>query len=80
MDRPSEIKIWRPKESETLEGAFHLEGGLNWAVQTEDGTLWLLEADAEKQLEALDPGEGQAVQVLYVQDDHDSSTYHVTLH
>jgi hypothetical protein len=80
MDRPSEVKVWEPKESATIEGAFHLEGGLNSAVQTEDGTLWLLESDAEKQLETLDPDEGQLVQVLCVRDGHGPPTYHVTLH
>jgi hypothetical protein len=80
MDRPSDVKVWEPKESATLEGVFHLEGGLNSAVQTEDGTLWLLESDAEKQLETLDPEEGQIVQVLCVQDGHGPPTYHVTLH
>ena len=55
MDLPSETRIWRPQQSGTLTGVFHLLGGLNWAVRTEDGSVWLLEADAENQLESLDP-------------------------
>jgi hypothetical protein len=80
MDRPSEVKVWGPKESDTLEGVFHLEGGLNWTVQTDDGALWLLEDAAEEQLQALDPDEGQLVQVLYVQDGHGPPAYRVNLH
>jgi hypothetical protein len=80
VDRPSEIKVWAPTESDTLEGVFHLEGGLNWTVQTEDRTLWLLVADAEEQLQALDPDEGQVVQVIHVQDGLGPPTYHVNLY
>ncbi len=80
MDRPSEVRVWAPAESATLEGVFHLEGGLNPTVQAEDGTRWLLVAAAEEQLQALDPFEGQVVQVLCVQDGHGPSTYHVALH
>ena len=80
MDRPTEIRLWEPKESESLEGVFHLEGGLNWMVETEDGSIWLLGSDAEKQLEVLDPEEGQVVHVLYLWDGHGLPTYHVTLH
>jgi hypothetical protein len=79
MDRPTEIRLWEPEESETLEGVFHLEGGLNWTVQTKDGSIWLLGSDAEKQLQLLDPDEGREVQLLYVQDGHGPPTYHVTL-
>jgi hypothetical protein len=79
MDRPSEVKVWKPKESATLEGVFHLEGGLNWMVQTEDGTLWLLTSDAEEELEALDPDEGQIVHVLCTVDGRGSPSYRVTL-
>ncbi len=80
MDRPSEVRVWEPEESGTLEGMFHLEGGLNWMVQTKDGALWLLASDAEAQLQALDPDEGQVVRVLHMVDGHGSPTYHVTLH
>ena len=58
MDRPSELRVWAPSESATLEGVFHLEGGLNLRVRADDGTRWLLVAAAEEQLQALDPFEG----------------------
>jgi hypothetical protein len=41
--------------------------------------VWLLESDAERQLEALGPDEGRDVEVLYAQDTGGRSTYHVTL-
>ena len=63
MDLPTEARIWKPKESETLAGGCHQIGGLNWAVRTEDGSVWLLEAEAENLLVALHPAEGQVVQV-----------------
>ena len=44
-------------------GSFHLEGGLNRTVRMQDGALWLLEAEAARQLESLGPDEGQWVQV-----------------
>lgn len=80
MDRLSEMKVWQPDESETLEGMFHLEGGLNWTVRTEDGTSWLLEAEAGRLLEALGPDEGQRVQVTFVIDDDGESSHHVSLY
>jgi hypothetical protein len=80
MDLPSETRIWKPKESEVLNGSFHLEGGLNLTVLTDDGSIWLLEAEAENQLEALHPGEGQAVHVLYERDERGRPAYEITLH
>lgn len=59
VDRPSEMLVWQPDGPELLEGLFHLEGGLNWTVRTEDGAVWLLEAEAARQLESLGPDEGQ---------------------
>ena len=58
---------------------FHLLGGLNLAVRTEDGSVWLLEADAENQLESLDPVEGQIVQVFFIRDGWGRPGYHVSL-
>ena len=66
MDRPSEMLVWQPDGPELLEGLFHLEGGLNWTVRTQDGALWLLEAEAARQLESLGPDEGQWVQVTFI--------------
>ena len=66
MDRPSEMVIWEPDRLELLEGTFHLEGGLNWTIRTEDGTVWLLEAEAARELESLGPDEGELVRVTYV--------------
>ena len=66
VDRPSQMLVWQPDRPELLEGLFHLEGGLNWTVRTEDGALWLLEAEAARQLESLGPDEGQLVQVTFV--------------
>jgi hypothetical protein len=66
VDRPSEMMVWQPDRPELLEGTFHLEGGLNWTVRSEDGTLWLLEAEAARELESLGPDEGQSVRVTYV--------------
>jgi hypothetical protein len=79
LDRPTDTKRWEPDEPETLEGVFHLEGGLNWAVRTRDGTVWLLESDAERQLESLGPDEGRDVEVFYAPDTRGRFTYHVTL-
>ncbi len=79
IDLPSETRIWRPQQSGTLTGVFHLLGGLNWAVRTEDGSVWLLEADAENQLESLDPVEGQVVQVFFIRDGWGRPDYHVSL-
>ena len=79
MDLPSDTKIWSPQRSGTLKGVFHLLDGLNWTVRTEDGTVWLLEADAEDQLEALDPSEGQVVHVLCERDGGRPPEYRVTL-
>lgn len=58
--------VWEPDRPELLEGTFKLEGGLNWTVRTEDGTMWLLEAEAARELESLGPDEGQSVRVVYV--------------
>ena len=79
MDLPSETRIWRPEDSEKLSGVFHLEEGLNLTVVAEDGSVWLLEAEAENQLEALHPDEGQAVHVLYQRDDRGRPAYEITL-
>jgi hypothetical protein len=79
MDRPSETRIWEPKGSATLIGAFHLLGGLNWAVKTEDGSIWLLEADAENQLQALHLDEGRTVWISYTPDGSRGSNYEVSL-
>lgn len=77
MDRPSEMVIWEPDRLELLEGTFHLEGGLNWTIRTEDGTVWLLEAEAARELESLGPDEGELVRVTYV--GGDNSVYEVAL-
>ena len=79
MDLPSQTRIWSPQQSGTLIGVFHFLGGLNWAVRTEDGSVWLLEADAENQLESLDPVEGQIVQVFFIRDGWGRPGYHVSL-
>jgi hypothetical protein len=78
-DLPTDTRTWNPAESATLNGVFHLLAGLNWTVRTEDGDLWMLEADAENQLEALDPVEGQAVQVFWKKGRFGRATYFVTL-
>jgi hypothetical protein len=78
MDHPSEARIWKPKGSETLTGGCHQVGGLNWAVRTEDGSVWLLEAEAENLLVALRPDEGQAVQVSYKHERFRRPEYDVT--
>lgn len=77
MDRPSEMVIWEPDRLELLEGTFHLEGGLNWTIRTEDGRVWLLEAEAARELESLGPDEGELVRVTYV--GGDNSVYEVAL-
>jgi hypothetical protein len=65
MDRPSEMLIWQPDAPELLEGTFHLEGGLNWTIRTEDGATWLLESEAARALERLGPDEGRSVRVAF---------------
>jgi hypothetical protein len=79
MDTPSETRIWNPKASQMLNGVFHQVGDLKWAVRTEDGLVWLLEADAENQLEALGPDEGQVVQVVYKHERFRRPSYDVIL-
>jgi hypothetical protein len=80
MDRPSETRFWTPKESETLNGGCHQVGGLTWVVRTEDGSVWFLEAEAENQLVALHPDEGQGVRVSYKHDRFRRPCYDVTFH
>jgi hypothetical protein len=79
MDLPTGTLIWKPEELETLSGAFHHVGGMNCAVRTEDGMVWLLEADAENQLEALGPDEGQLVRVSFRHESWPRSNYQVSL-
>jgi hypothetical protein len=79
MERLSDIRVWEPEESGALKGTLCLEGGLNWAVRTEDGTRWLFADGAERQLQALDPDEGQTIQVIFVLDGYGEPTYHVNL-
>jgi hypothetical protein len=59
------MMIWQPDAPELLEGTFHLEGGLNWTVRTKDGTMWLLESEASRELESLGPDEGQMVRLTF---------------
>ena len=66
MDLPTEMLVWQPDEPELLEGFFHLERGLNWTVRTDDGAMWLLEAEAARALESLGPDEGRSVRVTFV--------------
>jgi hypothetical protein len=75
-----EVKSWEPKEPAVLRGVFDFFESLNWAVRTTDGTVWLLETEAEDQLRALRPKEGQEVQVMYIYDSLGEPTYHVSLH
>jgi hypothetical protein len=79
MDLPSETRVWKPKGSATLVGAFHLLGGLNWAIKTEDGSIWLLEADAENQLQALHLDEGRTVWISHTAGGSRGSKYEVSL-
>jgi hypothetical protein len=79
MDPSTETKIWKPQEAETLDGKVHSVGSLRYAVQTEDGSVWLLEADAENQLEALEPEEGQPVRVSFKHESWHRSDYTVSL-
>jgi hypothetical protein len=78
-DLPTDTRTWNPAESATLSGVFHLLAGLNWTVRTEDGALWMLRADAENQLEALNPAEGQSVKVFYKKGRFGRATYVVSL-
>lgn len=72
-------KIWNPQEGQTLQGTIHRVGSLKYAVQTDDGSLWLLEADAENELEALEPEEGQLVRVSFTLESWHRSNYTVSL-
>ena len=65
VDHPSRLMIWQPDAPELLEGTFHLEGGLNWTIRTNDGATWLLESEAARELESLGPNEGQPVRVTF---------------
>ena len=65
VDRPSQLMVWQPDAPELLEGTFHLEGGLNWTIRTDDGGTWLLESEAARELESLGPSEGQLVRVTF---------------
>jgi hypothetical protein len=73
------VGIW-PTGGETLRGVFEFRERSNWAVRTEDGTLWLLRPDAEEQLRALTPDEGQDVQVMRVTYGVGRSKFHVSVH
>ena len=79
MDPSNGTKIWKPQEAETLDGTIHRVGSLKCAVRSDDGSVWLLEADAENQLEALEPEEGQPVRVSFKQEGWYDSNYTVTL-
>jgi hypothetical protein len=79
MDQPTEARIWNQKVSDSLDGACHRIAGQNWAVRTEDGSLWLLEAEAENLLVGLHPAEGQVVHVRYKHERFRRPTYDVTL-
>jgi streptogramin lyase len=79
MAPSTETKIWKPEEEETLEGTVHALGSVQVAVQTEDGSVWLLEADAENQLAALEPAEGQRVRVSFAHQSWPRSNYSVRL-
>jgi streptogramin lyase len=79
MEPSTETKIWKPQEAETLDGTVHALGTLKYAVESEDGSVWLLEADAENQLEALDPAEGQPVRVSFTHQSWPRSNYSVRL-
>jgi hypothetical protein len=75
-----QVKLWDPQVPETLRGVFEFRERSNWAVRTEDGTLWLLKPDAEEQLRTLTPDEGQAVQVMHVTYGVGRSRFHVSVH
>jgi hypothetical protein len=59
------MMVWQPDAPELLEATFHLEGGLNWTIRTDDGATWLLESEAARELESLGPTEGQSVRVMF---------------
>jgi hypothetical protein len=80
MDLPRDARIWSPKESETLNGGCHQVGSVNWVVRAEDGSVWFLEAEAENQLVALRPDEGQGVKVSYRHERFRRPSYDVTFH
>jgi hypothetical protein len=75
-----EVKLWDPQVPETLRGVFEFRERSNWAVRTQDGTLWLLKPDPEGQLRALTPDEGQDVQVMHIKDGGGGSRFHVSVH
>jgi hypothetical protein len=78
--RSGEVEFWEPKEPSVLRGVIVFYEGLNWAVQTKDGTIWLLGPEAEDQLRALGPDEGQQVQVMYIYGSLGEPRFHVSLH
>ena len=43
-----------------------MERGLNWTIRTDDGSTWLLEAEAARALQSLGPDEGRSVRVAFV--------------
>ena len=79
VDPSTETKIWKPQEAETLDGTVLVVDTMKFAVQTDDGSVWFLEADAENQLEALAPAEGQRVRVSFAHQNYPRSNYAVRL-
>ena len=76
----STTQLWNPATDGCLEGRFHDFGGLVSAIETDDGSLWLLDARAEALLRGYRPREAQRVQVSFrVRGSWRTSNYDVTL-
>ena len=77
---PSDAIHWAPTGADVLRGMFHLYEDVHWAVRDDEGTVWLLEDDAESKLRDLGPDEGQPVQVMFMQESSRESRYLVSIH
>ncbi len=74
-----DVELWDPQGPATLKGVIVLYDRSHYAVSGDDGTVWLLMADAEEQLKALTPSEGQEVQILCITN-AGSRRFHVSIH
>jgi hypothetical protein len=76
---PGDVELWDPQVPATLRGVFVFHDRSHCAVRSEDGIVWLLVTDAEEQLRALVPDEGQDVQIMCIRS-ADSRRFYVSIH
>jgi hypothetical protein len=64
MERQARTMVWNPNASDTLVGRVRHVAGLITAIETDDDSIWVLDAEAASEVSSLQPEQGQRVKIL----------------